>query len=810
MARKQQRKPLDKSPRDRGTAQQPTRASAPPSGAVAPGTRGWGAAAYGAIALACVVVYSRGLSNEFSIWDDRINVVDNPLLHPVSASNLREIWRQPYKGLYAPVSYTFFAAETWLAERLSLQGTRGRERADVFHAGSLLLHVVAGWLVYTLLARLLRHRGAACLGALIFVLHPLQVESVAWVTETRGLLAAVAGLFAIWQYMIFAEYDTADSRRWGRFAVATFAFAAAVLAKPSVVVVPLLAAVLQVGVLRHSWRRTCWLAVWIALGVGMLVLTWRQQAETIVDTAAPLARPLLALDALAFYLGKVVVPWPLAADYGWRPSVLVGEWWFYALWLLPAAIAGGLAWRRRTDYWLVGSLWFALALSPVLGLVPFSFQYISTVADRYAYLAMFGVSWIVAALLARHWGPAALGLAGGAIALCAGLSWWQVGIWKNDETLFTHALSINDQSFAALTNLGRWRAMHGQLNDALADYRQAIEIYDLNPVTHYCLGHALMNQRQYAEAATELGRAAELNALDPDARNLRGEALLVQGQVREAQVCFADAQRLAPKSVIAAAGNGKALAQLGDLAGAERELRRAIAFDDESPQPAGADAHLALGLLLANRRRFDEAAAELAVVVQRRPADTVARYRLADVTLQRGRAAEAADMFAALMRVHPDLLELYNGLAQSLLLLGKTGPALQQYRQGLARQPDWVAGQLSLAWLTATLPDDRFRNASEAVTLAERACAATNHKLALALDVLAAARAEAGDFPGAAQAAEQALTLAPGQLSDTQIREVQTRRDLYRSGQPFRKTPAPSTAPAEPAAPPKATAAPAP
>jgi tetratricopeptide (TPR) repeat protein len=638
----------------------------------------------------------------------------------------------------------------------------------------------------------------------------LQVEAVAWVTETRGLLAAVAGLFALWQYLIFAECDAGNSRRWAHLMIATITFTMAVLAKPSVVVIPLLAAVLQICVLRQSWRRTGWLSLWIALGIGVLAVTWSQQAEKIVDTAAPLARPLLALDALAFYLFKVAVPWPLGADYGWRPSVLVGTWWFYLLWLLPVAIAGWLAWRQKVDFWLVGFLLFALALLPVLGLAPFSFQYVSTVADRYAYLAMFGVAWFVAALVARYWGPAAIAVTGGVIVLFAGLSWWQVCIWKNDETLFSHALQVNDQSFAALTNLGRWRAMHGQLNDAIADYRQAIEIYELNPVTHYCLGHALMSQRQYAAATTELARAAELNALDPDARNLRGEALLMQGQVREAQAAFADAQRLAPQSVVAAAGIGKALAQLGDFAGAETELRRAISFDDAAPQPAGADAHLALGLLLANRRRFDEAAAELAVVVQRRPADAVARFRLAEVTLQRGRAAEAAEMFAALERAHPDLLDTYNGLAQALLVLGKTGPALQQYRLGLARKPDWVAGQLSLAWLLATLPEDQFRNAREALDLAQRACQSTNNKLALALDVLAAARAESGDFTGASQAAEQALLLAPGQLNATQISEIQSRRDLYRTGKPFRKAPAPSAVRTEPAAPSQSTAPPAP
>ncbi|MBX9789990.1 MAG: tetratricopeptide repeat protein [Pirellulales bacterium] len=766
---------------------------------------------YFLLAGVCAAVFARGVTNEFLIWDDRLNVVDNPLLHPVSAGNLATIWSQPYKGLYAPVSYSFFAAETWLSERFGFSVSGDEAQAVVFHAASLLLHVLACWLVYALLAQLTGHRGAATLAALVFAVHPLQVESVAWVTETRGLLAAVAGLFALWQYVRFVDADevrtiqppvgkpdartqrhqqrpaTASQppRHLGRYALATAAMVLAVLAKPSAVVLPLLAGVLQMTVLRQNWRRSVpWLAGWVALGVLMLVITWSQQQEKIVDTAPLYLRPLLALDALAFYGFKTLVPWPLGADYGWRPSVLAGTWWFYAIWIIPVALAAWLVARRRRDTWTAGALLFVAALVPVLGLVPFGFQYVSSVADRYAYLAMFGVAWIIAELLARHWRPVTIGTAIAVIALLAGLSFTQVDVWRNDETLFTHALKVNDNSFAAMTNLGRWQAMHGQLDKAILYYHQSLAIFELSPVTHYCLGHALMSQRQYAEAVPHLARAAELNALDADPRVLCGEALLVLGKPQEARSQFDEALRIAPTSAMAATGLGKVLAQAADYAGAEAQFRQVIALDDQFPQQVGADAHFALAYLLANRGRWDEAADEFAVVVRRRPQDLTARQKLAEVRLQQGRADEAAATLTEVLHNNPDFIDAYHGLAQALLASGRTEEALAQYRAALARQPQWIVGQLNLAWLLATLPDQRLRDPNQAIALAERACEVTKRQAPFPLDVLAAARAAAGDFPGAIAAADEALRLA-GQQPDSKATDIAARRDLYRAGKAY-------------------------
>ncbi|MGD9645080.1 MAG: tetratricopeptide repeat protein [Pirellulales bacterium] len=566
--------------------------------------------------------------------------------------------------------------------------------------------------------------------------------------------------------------------------------AIAVLAKPSAVVLPLLAGILQVVALRQSWRQALpWLASWVALGSVMLAVTWSQQEEKIIETVPLPMRPLLALDALAFYGLKTLVPWPLVADYGWRPSLLTGQWWYYVIWVVPVALAVWLIVRRRRDEWAVGTLLFTAALLPVLGLVPFGFQYVSTVADRYAYLSMFGVAWIITGLLARHWRPATIGLAIAVTVVLAGLSTWQVGVWQNDKTLFDHTAKVNDRSFAAMTNLGRWEATHGQHDKAIDYYRKSLLLRE-NPVTHRCLGQSLMVQRQYAQAVPHLARAAELNVLDTEALILCGEALLAIGKLPEARQQFEAALRRAPTSVLAIAGIGKVLAEKGDYVGAEAQFRKAVAVDERAPQPSGADAHFALAYLLSNRGRWDEAAEEYLVVIQRRPHDAKARLKLAAVTLQAGRATDAAEMFAALVHAQPNLVDAYEGLAQSLLALGKTAPALDQYRHGIARQPQWIAGQLSLAWLLATLPDGQFRNASEALSLAERACAATNQRIPLAFDVLAAARAEAGDFAGAAQAADQALALAAGKLAPQQASEIEARRDLYRAGKPYRKAPA--------------------
>ncbi len=276
--------------------QTPTTATAPhPSSAQS--TRRPPRVAPGHLALvivgAVLLVFGRVHSYEFLGWDDNVNVTQNPYVRPVGPKRIARIWRQPYKALYIPVTYTFLAGEAYLAGANS----PGPMNPRVFHLGNLLLHAAAALMVFAILRRLVDHHGAACFGALFYAMHPLQVESVAWISEVKGLLAGLFSWVAIWQYLCYATADrptsiardsaVANTARRARYhyAIATAALFLAILSKPSAVAVPALVAALDIGLLRRPWQRTCWsLAPWCVISASCVIATHFMQSDKILYT----------------------------------------------------------------------------------------------------------------------------------------------------------------------------------------------------------------------------------------------------------------------------------------------------------------------------------------------------------------------------------------------------------------------------------------------------------------------------------------------------------------------------------------------
>lgn len=397
-----------------------------------------------------VAVYGQTARHELLTWDDLQHIVANPNVNPPSWAGVARSWREPYWGLYAPLSYTWFAAEAALALRRAPDGTTRLDPA-VFHLGNVLLHAGSTLLVYWLLRRLLARSfaPAACwtparaspsaialescasqapatptgapsaaspatilacgAAAALFALHPVQVESVAWVSEGRGLLCAFWSLVALWQWVVY--WQSGDGRAAVRhYAAATAAYVLALLSKPAAVAVPLMAGVLAVGwfpapssaeASGRSWRAAARsLAPWFVGAAAWTVLTKLLQPDADADFVAPWwARPLVAGDALAFYLSKLVAPWGLCPDYGRSPRWVMAQGTFYVAWLVPAALVASLACLRGRRVWLTAVGLSVAWLVPVLGFVPFEYQRISTVADRYLYLAMFGPALALAWLL---------------------------------------------------------------------------------------------------------------------------------------------------------------------------------------------------------------------------------------------------------------------------------------------------------------------------------------------------------------------------------------------------------------------------
>jgi len=620
--------------------------------------------AWAAVApLLAVVVFAQVARFEMLQYDDRTNVVENPHLNPVTMSGVARFWSAPYAGLYAPLTYTFFAGEALLAERPATNNRSRHLDPRVFHLGNLLLHTGCVLLVFELLRLSMGNNAAACAGACLFALHPLQVESVAWVTETKGLLAAFWGLAALALYVRFAQASASGevlpartgARPSGSFigspvwyyTAATAAFALALLSKPTAVAVPFVALVLDVGLLRRPWSKILpAVATWLAMAALLVLTTQRAQpAEALAIEHVELwQRPLVAADALLFYLRKLVWPWPLGPDYGRTPSVALGSLVGKLAWLALAALAVVITWLPgRRVAWTALAI-FAAAIAPVSGLLPFGFQGMSTVADRYVYLGMLAPTLLLAWGLSRGAPRGAWGAVSAVLVVLAAFSFWQTSLWHDDGTLFAHNLQhVNGESHVAFNNLG------------------------------YAL------ERRAMAASTPGERTALLQAAVEHfdrARQLRPE-------MDEAWQRLAYAQR-----------------RLGKLPEAEATFRQFLAQRPKSPT-----GHYNLGTLLAQQQRAAEAIVEFRAAIALRPDYANAWLELASQLAAERDLAGALDAFQQALAMGRNLravqLKGHLGLAEIHLALGNRAAAIEAAQVAAQLAPQAPAVQALLRRLQA-------------------------------------------------------------------------------------------------------------
>lgn len=489
------------------------------------------------IALSVALVFGRTLSFEFVLYDDNFHITENRNLMPPTWAGLARLWRAPYFGEYVPLTYTFFAAENWISSWYSTA-----PHPAVFHGGSLLLHVACALSVYSLLRRFVAGSWAASLGTLLFALHPLQVESVAWVSETRGLLAALFGVWAVRWYLDAAPSSHLDrqGKLHGRsYGLATLCLLAALLSKPSAVSIPLMAAVIDRHWLGRSWRK---IAVamwpWLAMSAVVIVITKLQQSDAVVRDVAPIwARPFIAGDALAFYLAKLAWPVTLFADYGRSPSSVVASGAIFWTWLIPCGVGGAILWRYKREEQTALGLFLA-GLSPMLGFVPFSFQESSTVADRYVYLALLGPAWWLAhgwttMLRSDGWGKTVFACIG-MLFVWAGASYLRADTWRDSQTLLMNFCTFDTPSFLRHNNMSvLWRDL-GRPWDAGIDAQIAVELRPHSAEAHINLGAAQWDLGQRDQAIASFRQATVLAPYNRTAWRNLANTLAAADRIEEA------------------------------------------------------------------------------------------------------------------------------------------------------------------------------------------------------------------------------------------------------------------------------------
>ncbi len=469
------------------------------------------------LVLACAAVFGETGRHGFVRWDDEINVYQNPYLNPVTPAHLAHFWLGTGMGegadtVYRPVVYTAYALIA-LGARTAPYTTDSQLAtldARPFHAANLLLHALNVLLVFGLLRRLTRQDRtaaqdwAAGAGALLFAVHPLQVESVAWVTGLTDLMGAFFSLLALWEHVLWR-----DTGRRGHRALAALWFLLALGSNPSSVTLPLVALAVDHWLLGRAWRDGSEALAWWVPLAGAAVLITRHAEPVTALAVAWAARPLIAGDALAVGPAHLVWPASLALDYGRSPHAVLGGGWAWLMGLVPLALAA-LVWRSRRPWLKAAAAVYVLALLPSLGLIPFRFQAYSTVADRYSYFALLGPALALAGTLAflpRRLPSRPLLALGTACAggfLLLGLtSALQVTFWQNSFALFGHAVEVNPRSWVSHFNLGALLSDSGHAGEAAGEYRRVLGLRAAySPAfaaeTEQCL-------------ATELDRAKELD-----------------------------------------------------------------------------------------------------------------------------------------------------------------------------------------------------------------------------------------------------------------------------------------------------------
>ncbi len=645
------------------------------------------------LALIVFVVFGAAASFAFLDWDDVRQIQQNPNVNRPSWQGVRATWRAPYWGLYIPVSYTALAFEAAVAERVDPRSGLSELRPSVFHVGNLLLHAACTVLVFVLLrnvvtvptnaARRCPHdeepsrrsvmstAAAAGLGALLFAVHPLQVESVAWISEVRGLLCGLFALLALWQYVEYADTGRSGGVRTACYAGATAALLLALLSKPAAVAVPLLAGVLGVGLLRRR-PATVFLEIlpWVVCAAAACLITKRLQPDEAMAYVPSLAtRPLIALDALSFYVGKFFVPLPLGADYGRTPQFVLGGSSFQVGWIILPVLAVALVLLRQRRLPLVGFALFVAWLVPVLGIVPFNFQRISTVADRYVYLSMLGPAFVVAWIVQRWWSRPLAAAAAAVVGMLAVVSFLQLGAWRDTRTLFEHALTVNPRSAVAEYHLGHVAFLDGRHEDAVECYRKSLEYRPDFLETYVDLANCLFAWGKADDAFTVLRESLEYAS--------ESEKAFIQQKLAELR-----SRQYVVNEATAEINLGVAQEAAGRIEEARRHYLTAIRIE-----PKLATGHYNLGNLAMAQGNYSLALEYYETALKFQPEYAQARANMGGVFLQLGRLQDAIAQERAALIIDRTLLPARIMLGQALLKSGARDKAAVEFRAALSQVP---------------------------------------------------------------------------------------------------------------------------
>ena len=580
-----------------------------------------------------LAVYWRLLSHDFINFDTALHVTENPHVQAGLTKN-SIVWA--FTSFHA----NFWIPLTWLSHMLDCQlfGLN----PGMHHLTNLLFHLANSVLLFLLLGRITGSVWRSGLVAALFALHPLRVESVAWVAERKDVLSSFFWLMTMWAYVFYAEKQSLSY-----YTLAVLFFGLGLMAKPMLVTLPFVLilldywplARLQGGQLNQENRpnisqsslgllvleKVPLLALAVVSSVVTLLAKQRGGALELVDTIPLKIRIGNALISYLAYIGKMIWPYDLAVLYPYPSTIsvwkVIGATVFLTcltVFLIRAA--------QRFPYLVVGWLWYLGTLVPVIGLIQVGSQ---AMADRFSYVPLIGVfimiAWGIPELF-RGWRYRRLVYALSTIILLLVLmisTWLQVRYWKNSIVLFTHAIRVTSNNWLAHNNLGVALYRQGRPQEAIGHYSEALRIQPNHAGAHYNLGIVLAEQARLDEAIVHYSEALRIRPGHANTHNNLGLALFRKGIFEEAIGQYSEALQINPDHAGAHHNLGILLAQQGRLDEAMVHYRETLRV-----KPDHADAHNNLGVALARQGRLEEAVSHFSEAVRIKPDDSTAHRNL--------------------------------------------------------------------------------------------------------------------------------------------------------------------------------------
>ena len=618
---------------------------------------------------------------------------------------------------------------TWLSHMLDCQLFAANPAGH--HLTNLFFHIINTLLLFFVLKRMTHFPWRSAFVAALFAIHPLHIESVAWVAERKDVLSTLFFMLTIWAYIRYVERPGIY-----RYLAILLFFVLGLMSKPMLVTLPFVLLLLDFwplgrlhlegpvfnrdpndmkaldSRLRGNDKKGAAVGngngkgsgmgliiekipLFILSGASICVTLFAQWSGIAPVVSLPLATRISnALVSYISYMGKMIWPHDLAVFYPYPESIPLWQvGGSIMLLILITAVAVRL--RRSCPYVIAGWLWYLGALVPVIGLVQVGYQ---SMADRYTYLPMIGlfvaIAWAAPDLLAR-WRfqrIALTTLAACVIAALMTVSLFQIRYWQNSMTLFARALSVTKNNFVIETNMGASLAEQGKFGEAIAHYQEALRIKPDDFEARYNLANALAKQGKLEEAVSNYAGILQTRPAAAVVHNNMGIALSQLGRTGEAVDHFREALRIKPDFQDAGANLEKAL--MGQTK-TKKPVPEKVAIQPADPNSA--EGQLRMGLSLFQDGRADEAIPKFEEALRLNPKLVAAHISLGLIMAQKRNLDKAIDHFRKALKIKPDIAEVHNSLGVALTYKGALDEAVKHFETALKINPRFAKAHNSIA-----------------------------------------------------------------------------------------------------------------